>query len=236
MRRVAESEAHAPNTQNAPTDWAAQHREANKDIPEGKCIVCGTNEGLHATVKLQDSLELTMVRAVRCGVMHFLNHLALRTSQTSTSLDGTKETAVFPLDESKCRALAEKGGFWSYVAGTLAVLLSCPRDLPGRPDLSPVRGVVIDNHTTTLPPRKGLSSSAAVCVLVARALSAAHGWGLTPRQEMEVAYRGERLTPSACGRMDQACAFGCVPVLLVSCGVQSCRCCVALWAFTIADV
>ena len=29
-----------------------------------------------------------------------------------------------------------------------------------------VRGLAIDNHTTTLPLRKGLSSSAAICVLV----------------------------------------------------------------------
>lgn len=31
---------------------------------------------------------------------------------------------------------------------------------------------------------------------------------------MEYAYRGERLTPSQCGRMDQACAFGSIPVCL----------------------
>ena len=31
---------------------------------------------------------------------------------------------------------------------------------------------------------------------------------------MEVAYVGERLTPSQCGRMDQAVAFGSRPVLM----------------------
>ena len=32
-------------------------------------------------------------------------------------------------------------------------------------------GVSINNHTTTLPARKGLSSSAAICVMVARAFN-----------------------------------------------------------------
>ena len=48
--------------------------------------------------------------------------------------------------------------------------------------------------------RKGLSSSAALCVCVARAFSAAYGLGLTPEEEMEVAFLGERATPSLCGR------------------------------------
>ena len=41
-----------------------------------------------------------------------------------------------------------------------------------------------------------------------------YGLRLTTRGEMEVAYQGERLTPSQCGRMDQASAFGSVPLLL----------------------
>ena len=37
---------------------------------------------------------------------------------------------------------------------------------------------------------------------------------LTTRGLMEYAYRGETLTPSNCGRMDQACAYGSRPVAL----------------------
>src|SRR5262245_12031794 len=59
-----------------------------------------------------------------------------------------------------------------------------------------------------LPVRKGLSSSAAICVLVARALAAVHGRALGVREEMELAYAGERRTGSECGRMDQVCAYG----------------------------
>jgi len=65
-----------------------------------------------------------------------------------------------------------------------------------------------------LPLKKGLSSSAAVCVLVARACNELYKLGLDKRDEMELAYRGETLTPSRCGRMDQICAYGQVPTFL----------------------
>ena len=32
--------------------------------------------------------------------------------------------------------------------------------------------------------------------------------GMSTREEMEAAYQGEVTTPSRCGRMDQACAYG----------------------------
>jgi galactokinase len=78
-----------------------------------------------------------------------------------------------------------------------------------------VNGLVIRNTETTLPVRKGLSSSAACCVLVARAFNVVYSLKLSVRDEMELAYLGERTTPSQCGRMDQGCAFGSVPVLMV---------------------
>jgi len=59
-----------------------------------------------------------------------------------------------------------------------------------------------------LPMRRGLSSSAAVCVLVVRAFSQVHGLGLSIRDEMELAYQGELASGSQCGRMDQVCAYG----------------------------
>jgi UTP-glucose-1-phosphate uridylyltransferase len=72
----------------------------------------------------------------------------------------------------------------------------------------------IDNYQTDLPVRKGLSSSAAICVLTARAFNRIYDLKLTIRGEMELAYRGEIVTPSRCGRMDQGCAFGNRPVLM----------------------
>jgi len=100
---------------------------------------------------------------------------------------------------------AQEGGFWSYIAGVAYQFLTNYH----------VRGLVIDNYKTDLPIKKGLSSSAAICVLTARAFNRVYDLKLTIRGEMELAYQGEITTPSRCGRMDQGCAFGNRPVLMV---------------------
>lgn len=122
----------------------------------------------------------------------------------STKDDGTSAEREFALDADMLAQEAQAGGFWSYAAGTAYRLLV---------DFG-VGGLSIDNYRTTLPLKKGLSSSAALCVLVARAFNRVHALRLTTRGEMQYAYEGERMTPSQCGKMDQACAFGSTPVLM----------------------
>jgi UTP-glucose-1-phosphate uridylyltransferase/mevalonate kinase len=99
---------------------------------------------------------------------------------------------------------AQKGGYWSYAAGVAYQILTNYQ----------VRGLVLDNYETDLPIKKGLSSSAAISVLVARAFNRAYDLKLTIRGEMELAYQGEITTPSRCGRMDQGCAYGNRPILM----------------------
>ncbi len=105
---------------------------------------------------------------------------------------------------------AQKGGFFSYAAGVAYQVLTHYR----------VRGLEIDNNLTDLPIKKGLSSSAAICVLVARAFNRVYDLKMTIRGEMEFAYRGEITTPSRCGRMDQGCAHGNRPILMTYDGDQ----------------
>lgn len=99
---------------------------------------------------------------------------------------------------------ARAGGFFSYAAGVAYQILVHYR----------VRGLVVRNDRTDLPVRKGLSSSAAICVLVARAFNRIYDLKLTTRGEMELAYLGEITTPSRCGRLDQGCAYGPQPILM----------------------
>jgi mevalonate kinase len=54
-----------------------------------------------------------------------------------------------------------------------------------------VRGIAIDNYKTDLPIKKGLSPSAAICVLTARAFDRVYDLKMTIRGEMELAYQGE---------------------------------------------
>ena len=66
----------------------------------------------------------------------------------------------------------------------------------------------------TLPMKSGLSSSAAICVLVARAFNVLYNLNLNTLGEMNIAYVGELRTSSRCGRLDQAGAFGVKPNLM----------------------
>lgn len=111
---------------------------------------------------------------------------------------------IFPTDSTTLRLLAQAGEFNSYALGTSSVVLS------RFPDLS----VKLNIYKRDLPLKKGLSSSAATCVLVARAFNKIHSLNLSIEEEMEIAYQGELLTGSKCGRMDQACAYGKGSVLL----------------------
>ncbi|HEY9615028.1 GHMP kinase, partial [Allocoleopsis sp.] len=129
-------------------------------------------------------------------------HLIVRTSLS----DGTrKEPLVLPMERQTLLTEAEKGGFFSYAAGVAYQFLTHYQ----------VGGLEINNYLTDLPIQKGLSSSAAICVLVARAFNRLYDLKMTIRGEMEFAYLGETTTPSRCGRMDQACAYGNRPIVMV---------------------
>jgi len=124
---------------------------------------------------------------------------------TSTTPEGERRAPhEIPMEAKALLREAEQGGFWSYIAGVAYQILTHYH----------VRGLVIDNYKTDLPVKKGLSSSAAICVLTARAFNRIYDLKMTIRGEMEVAYQGEITTPSRCGRMDQGCAYGNRPVLM----------------------
>lgn len=110
-----------------------------------------------------------------------------------------------PMEKEALLAEAEAGGFFSYAAGVAYQILTHYH----------VKGLEIDGERMDLPVKKGLSSSAAICVLVARAFNRIYDLKMTTRGEMEYAYQGEILTPSRCGRMDQGCAFGQRPILMI---------------------
>lgn len=125
---------------------------------------------------------------------------------TATTPTGTRHGPYeIPMDLNTLLKEAQAGGFWSYVAGVAYQILMHYH----------VRGLVIDNYKTDLPMKKGLSSSAAICVLTARAFNRVYDLKMTIRGEMEMAYQGEITTPSRCGRMDQGCAYGNRPVLMI---------------------
>lgn len=165
------------------SDWAGGYRRVNAEIDQGYTLITGTDQGIYAEVEPHPtSLVLT-----------------------STTPDGEKLGPYeIPMQPKALLDEAQKGGFWSYIAGVAYQVLTNYH----------VRGLVFNNYKTDLPVKKGLSSSAAICVLTARAFNRVYDLKMTIRGEMELAYQGEITTPSRCGRMDQGCAFGNRPVLM----------------------
>ena len=165
------------------SDWAGGYRRINADIEKGYALIAGTNQGIHANVEPHPTALVL----------------------TSTTPDGVRHGPYeIPMEPKALLDEAQRGGFWSYIAGVAYQMLTNYH----------VRGLVIDNTQTDLPVKKGLSSSAAICVLAARAFNRVYDLKLTTRGEMEIAYQGEITTPSRCGRMDQGCAFGNRPGLM----------------------
>jgi len=165
------------------SDWAGTYRRFNTQIERGYALITGTNQGIYAEVQPHPTSLIL----------------------TSTSPDGERHGPYeIPMEAGALLEEAEKGGFWSYIAGVAYQILTHYH----------VRGLVIDNYKTDLPIKKGLSSSAAICVLTARAFNRVYDLKMTTRGEMEMAYQGEITTPSRCGRMDQGCAYGDRPILM----------------------
>jgi dTDP-glucose pyrophosphorylase/mevalonate kinase len=112
----------------------------------------------------------------------------------------SREIFEVELNSKVLLEIAEGGGLFSYIAGVAYEMISsyytCTK-----------HGIEIDNYKTDLLIKKGLSSSASICVLIAKAFDKVYNLNLTDRRIMELAYLGENNTPSRCGRMDQACAY-----------------------------
>lgn len=92
---------------------------------------------------------------------------------------------------------AHSNKFYSYSCGTAYAILN-------KFNVEGLRIKIINND---LPIAKGLSSSAAICVLIVKAFNLVYSLNLTDDEIMEFAYSGETICGSKCGKMDQLCCF-----------------------------
>lgn len=125
-------------------------------------------------------------------------------SCSAPELDTVWEDFSCRMNDRELRNIAKSGSFFCYCAGVASYMLEWYK----------VGGVSIRITGMTLPLKSGLSSSAAICVLVARAFNLLYNLNLNTLGEMNIAYLGELRTSSRCGRLDQACAFGVKPNLM----------------------
>ena len=125
-------------------------------------------------------------------------------SSQAPEIDNVWQDFSCRMDETELKRVAKSGSFFCYCAGVASYMLEWYK----------VGGVRIHITSMTLPMKSGLSSSAAICVLVARAFNLLYNLNLNTLGEMNIAYLGELRTSSRCGRLDQACAFGVKPNLM----------------------
>lgn len=123
----------------------------------------------------------------------------------SHTLKNTQVDFQADMQTDSLKKIAAEDSYFSYVAGVASYINEHYH----------VGGLDITVTNMTLPIKSGLSSSAAICVLVARGFNLLYGLHMNTIGEMVAAYRGERRTSSRCGRLDQACAFGISPVVMV---------------------
>lgn len=108
------------------------------------------------------------------------------------------------MDLDKLLQETKSGSYFSYISGVAAYM---------KENYS-VGGIKVVITKMTLPMKRGLASSAAVCILIARIFNQLYDLHLSTEEEMKIAYLGEITTPSRCGRLDQVCAYGSKPVSL----------------------
>jgi len=166
------------------SDWAAEY-----GLHPGYCLVTGTDQGLSAVARADPGFVVETMIPDEYG------RPTGRTRRMRCTWD----------ERTLLEAARDRDEFFRYCAGVANRMHARP-EVGGGLDL---RIIGMD-----LPLRKGVSSSAAVCILVAKAFDEVYGLGLFPHELMEEAYHGEKITGSQCGRMDQACIYGKTPVLL----------------------
>ena len=151
--------------------------------------------------------ELAVGRAIVTGIEQGIYATAKRAKTLCISTldpEGNRLEFECEMKLSVLRAEASNGSYFSYACGVAAYMCEHYR----------VEGIDLYITQCTLPIKKGLSSSAAFCVLVARAFNQLYRLRMSTNGEMQAAYRGESLTKSRCGRLDQACAYGVRPVCI----------------------
>jgi galactokinase len=183
------------------------NKSINLFVPGRLCLFGEHSDwaGLHRVINSAIVSGAAIVTGIEQGIYatvekadHFVMH------STAPELQDQWADFECSMNLKDLRQVASSGGYFSYVAGVASYVKEHYN----------VGGLSITVTKMDLPMKSGLSSSAAICVLVARAFNEIYGLNMNTMGEMNIAFKGEQRTPSRCGRLDQACAFGVRPVLM----------------------
>ena len=161
--------------------------------------------GHYRTMNAEIAPGAAIVTGIEQGIYAEVEKSSIFEMQSvAPEIDSQWQDFACRMDEQELKRIAKSGSFFCYCAGVASYMLEWYK----------VGGVRIRITQMTLPMKSGLSSSAAICVLVARAFNLLYNLNLNTLGEMNIAYVGELRTSSRCGRLDQACAFGVKPNLM----------------------
>lgn len=119
-----------------------------------------------------------------------------KSNNLTIKYNGEKFTTKIDLDE--LLKIAKEHQFYSYcVAASYLVIKNYQ-----------VKGININIQKADLPIKKGLASSAAICILVIRSFNKIYDLNISIQEEMALAYEAEKIMGIKCGKMDQLSAYG----------------------------
>lgn len=99
------------------------------------------------------------------------------------------------MSENDLKEGADSKLFYSYMCGTLLYIIRNYKNKVG--------GLYLEIEKMDLPIQKGLSSSAAICITIAKQMDRLYNLNLTNDDIVKIAYEGEHLAGSECGLLDQ---------------------------------
>ena len=191
-----------------------------KQIPEeminlfvpGRLCLFGEHSdwaGMYRTINHDIEKGLAIVTSTEMGIYAMAEKADLFIMESSPELQ-ENEFWTCEMDSEKLLLAAQQGGFFSYVAGVVSYM--CENYAIG--------GAKITIVKRDLPMKSGLSSSAAICVLISRAFNRLYHLNMSITDEIEAAFIGEQRAGSHCGRMDQSCAYRAGPMLMEFDGME----------------
>lgn len=166
------------------SDWASTYKtisaSTNPNITDGRALVAGTETGLYCRTS-----------SIKSHTLHLRSTLSNQ-SQHELQCELSVNQLQVHVNDQSC--------IFRYACGVAVIILQ-------KYNILAQSGILIDNYSTTLPVKKGLSSSAAYSILICKSFNVACQLNLSDHEIMNIAYLGERLTGSQCGQLDQVCGI-----------------------------
>ena len=193
------------------SDWAAisDYNKTSGLNATGLALICPTDQGIHISARMSPPSSITDDAIL----LQHLDFTYTTTSRQDCLLQfNFHHIVITPISELLDKIEPQDRQFVMYIVGVLKQLFSNQTIMSKIEKTG--QSLICHNYNTTLPMGKGVSSSAAISVLITRIFNTCYQLGLSIEEEINIAFQGERSIGSECGKLDHGCAYGDVAVCL----------------------